>query len=225
MRLILRTRTFSAKEYFVQFNGSTVVGWFAGNWLKREVGYPPTAHLDAHFCYPADGNYHFSYKAKNDNFEQFISVYWNRVTIKTIENGKRHKENIPRDGNEPIPKILTHPVPTAQQLELESVDFFYFGTLGINVINGSFTLLGGGFDNLVLENDVNETVDLVVDLQTYDNHNVNMYAIIRRLNDETIPANGDYFSRQLPMSRNRVLELACSITRNPVPLVNDVINT
>src|SRR4051812_37011804 len=89
IRLLLRTKQGLIKMCYMITTPTCVVGWYMGDWLKKQLGLPLETHLDCHFTYPLNGNYHNSYKSITEDREIYITVSWNNVKIKTITDGYR----------------------------------------------------------------------------------------------------------------------------------------
>ena len=136
MRLILKTKDRLVNLFWVFYKPQMVMGWFAGDFLKKELGLPDEFHLESHFTYPKDGNFHFSHKSMRGDYEEFITVYWDKVKIKTIVNKIPSVEWKTRE--EFKENILGHMVPQFIPEPLENVKNYFFGTLGFNIINGEF---------------------------------------------------------------------------------------
>jgi hypothetical protein len=210
MRLILKTKDRLVNDYRIAYKPYLVTGWFSGEWLKKELGLPENFHLDAHFSYPKDGNFHFSYKSFREDCEEFISVYWDNVKIKTIINKKAHIEYKTRE--EFKDNILGHMVPLYRAEPLDKVTFFPFTSVNFNVFDGDFK--NRITDKIIKEKHVTDD-DLVIDISEYKNHSLSIWGALRRLDkDELNTINPMYFYKHQRISDALILELACRVTAN-----------
>lgn len=211
MRLILKTSDNTyITFYWVTYTGNAIVGWYSGNWLRKELGLPEDMHFESHFNYPKDGNYHYSYKAINQNYEQYISVYWDKVKIKTIENGI--KEIILKTRKEFEDNILNHMVGNFQPLPIVEATFFQFTNVAVTVFNGKINT--SKFDKIIKEEDIKKD-DIVVDISDMDNIGLNICALIRHSSQEVFkPSNGLHFSKSIVLPNDRYLDLVCNATEN-----------
>jgi hypothetical protein len=215
MRCILKTSVGYYQQYFINLQENSIVGWFSGNWMKEQLGIADDQPLDVHFTYPKDGNFHQSVKIRSDNLEQYISVYWNKVKIKTIEiNDEIRARNINEMTREEYGNnLLSFSVPAFKPEPLDNLQNYFFTGVALNIFNGSFKI--HEWDFIIKEQDIKED-DLVVDVSNLDNVNVNISAAIRPKGEiVTRSAPSQYHSKSLDLSNNYQLILRCSI--DPLP--------
>jgi len=211
MRLLLKTRDCMVKLYWVEptFNG--VIGWCLGESIRIALNIPENSGFDSHFLYPEDGDYHFSYKYKQANHEEYTSVYWDRIKIKTIENGERAVTEKRRD--ELINSVLSIMVPAFKPKPLWDVDFFLFPTLGCSVHDGLFGVAKNY--TVVQERGIKED-DVVVDASGLTNSILNIHAFLRAPETKSviIRPHAERFSKTKELQNSRLLDLVCDISPN-----------
>lgn len=85
MRLLLKREEKLYNAYWVKRHSSGVVGWFGGRAVLAAM-FGNSAPQDAHFCYPSDGNLHFSYKFFNGSGKllRVETVYFDHVRVKDL---------------------------------------------------------------------------------------------------------------------------------------------
>lgn len=98
MRVLLKKGDNYRATYYVKRKkaNNCIVGWFTEKRLLEKM-FPEinTFQSDIHFTYPADGNYHISFKYKNSSNEMIERRIFNdKIIIKNITQNK--KEIIPK---------------------------------------------------------------------------------------------------------------------------------
>lgn len=212
MRCILKTLNGNYQQYFIKIQEKSIVGWFSGNWMKEQLGIPDTQPLDVHFTFPKDGNFHQTVKLKYETLEQFVTVYWNRVKIKTIViNGEaRHREIIEKSREEFGNNLLSFSVPLYKPDPLDTIQAFFFSTVAVNIFEGSFKI--HDWDLPVSEQDFLED-DLIIDVCNLDNFNVNIDAAIRPKNEVIIRTKPfQYHFKYFDLNKDSGLFLRCFIS-------------
>jgi len=208
MRLLLKTTEGHVKMYWVELQSNSITGWFCGEWIRNELGLPNNLHFDSHFTYPNDGSFHFSYKSINVEREEFVSVFYDKVRIKTIVKDRVIK--IEKTREQFYPTILQHFVPDNKLAQLSEIQHYQFPTLGFNVFNGTFNFKK--IAEILLEEEDIRSDDLVVDVSELVNSIVNIYATIRSSNqNHTKEGSTKWFFKSLPLSNSRTLDLICSV--------------
>lgn len=217
MRLILRIKEGFVAMCFMTATQSSVVGWYMGDWIKNQLNLPVGFHLDCHFTYPLDGNYHYSFKSNNDAKEYYITVAWDNVKIKLIRNGQKVVYFISREEFAKTELgILGHMVCTFKGEPLKKVKMFQLVTMGFNVFNGSFSLKGG--ENFVLEEQISKD-DCVVDLRKLDNYSVSINAYLRNIKDVVfnpeLKENDFLYTKQEDIGNGVYMDISCWLLPNP----------
>jgi hypothetical protein len=208
MKLVLKSVDGNYKFYWVTIRKNSIHGWFSGDWLRQELKLPDNIHFDSHFTFPQDGDFHYSYKSINSKVEEYINVYWNRVTIKTIENGLTTKTVQSREDFEA--NILGHLAPRFRADPFNIVKQFHFVNVSFNIFNGGFKISKRG-DLLIADNEI-ESTDLVIDVSQMDNRLLNISAGIQPVETiSTAQEPSKIFCKYLPMPNSRHLELRCRI--------------
>ena len=209
MRLILKTKDRLVNIFWVFYKQNKIMGWYASDFLKKELDLPDEFHLESHFIYPQDGNFHFSHKSFRKDCEEFIAVYWDKVKIKIIQNNNRHVEWKTRE--EFKENILGHMVPQFKPEPLENVRHYFFGTLGFNIFDGEFK--HSKFDRIIEEKDITDD-DLVVDVSKLNNHMVNISSLLRQPEIQFSGTSFERFSKSQKISDTLILELVCMTNPN-----------
>jgi hypothetical protein len=212
MRCILKTVNGNYQQYFIKIQENSIVGWFSGNWMKKQLAIPDNQPLDVHFTFPKDGNFHQSVKLKYENLEQFVSVYWNTVKIKTIViNGDTRERKIVEKTREEFGNnLLSFSVPLYKPDPLDTIQVFFFSTVAVNIFEGSFKI--HDWDLLVSEQDLKED-DLVIDVRDLDNVNVNIDAAIRPKDEVIIRTKPfQYHFKSFELNKDSGLFLRCFIS-------------
>ncbi len=210
MRLILKTKNRLVNVFWVEYRPNRVLGWYSGDWMKQQLGLPDDFPLEAHFHYPQDGNFHYSYKSFRKDCEEFVTVFWDKVKIKTIVN--KEPETIWKTREEFKDNILGHMVQQFKAEPLEKAVHFQFVAMGFNVFNGDFK--HSKFDRLVDEADIIET-DLVVDVSCYDNYGLNITSLLRPIHTGAfVIADSAHFSKNQKITDSLILDLVCNVTKN-----------
>jgi hypothetical protein len=215
MRCILKTVNGHYQQYFIKAQKNSIVGWFSGNWMKEQLGIPDTQPFDVHFTFPKDGNFHQSVKLKSKTLERFITVYWNKVKIKTIAiNGyTRHREILEKTREEFGNNLLSFSVPLFKPAPLDTIQVFFFSTLAVNIFKGSFKI--HDWDVLISDQDLTKD-DLIVDVCDLNNFNVNIDAAIRPKNEIIARTNPfQYHFKCFDLNKDSGLFLRCFIS--PLP--------
>ncbi len=210
MRLIIKTHNRLITFYWIKIQKGSIVGWYAQDYIRKQLNIPDGNNFDSHFTYPKDGNYHFSYKSKNGEYEEYVTVSFDIVKIKTISNGQVNKVEKSRkdfDYNNPFMSIL---LPTNKSQELNKVNTFQFPFVSFTVNNGDVCKVIG--ETIIEQQDITNE-DLVVDVTHLDNVDINAYAIIRPTSSINALAinNADYKAKQIALSNDRCLEIVCNI--------------
>lgn len=208
MRLILKTKNGHFKMYWITADANRILGWFSGDWLRKELNIPDDKHFESHFTYPKDGDFHNSYKSINDEDEEFISVYWDRVRTKKIVKGVKSDIVITRQ--EFVDNKLNYLSPEYKPLSLDLVTNFPFTTVSLNIFKGSFKLIRK-LDSLIEENQLEDS-DLIVDVSDLDNVCVNIGAGIQptEVVSTAVEPRKIYCKHSL-LTNSRHLELRCII--------------
>jgi hypothetical protein len=181
-----------------------------GQWLNRELGIsPPEFPPDFHFSYPASGEYHFSVKSFATDPELFVSVFWDRVKVKTVRDGAAFTAEISRaEFASHELSLLGHLMVGYQPPAMADVTLFSFPTLGFNVLSGDFNRKGNG--SAIPEAEVTAD-DLVVDVASLEGHSVNVLCCIRAVSQQgiTAPDGAALAVKIRKVSETHVLEIAC----------------
>jgi hypothetical protein len=179
MRCIIKTRIGCYKIYFIELRKNSIVGWFSGDWMRDQLGISGSSIFEVHFTFPKDGNFHHSIKLTTTIKEEYITVYWNKVKIKTIliEDEKKHAITNELTREEFKDNLLGHLVPLFRPDSLDDIPFFHFTNVGFNIFNGSFKVREG-IDSVVEQKDIKDT-DLMVDVSNLDRVSLNVSAAIR----------------------------------------------
>ena len=173
---------------------------------------PDSSRFEIHFTFPKDGNFHHSIKLITEIKEEYITVFWDNVRIKTIlikGNEKVvKKEEITRDAFKD--NLLGHLVPLFKPDSFENIPFFHFTTVAFNIFDGSFKIREG-IDSIIEQKDVKDT-DLMVDVSNLDSVSLNVSAAIRP-RDEVISraAPSQYWCKIIELPNDRQLILRCFI--------------
>ena len=188
-----------------------------GDWIKEKLRVSPESHLDCHFTYPTDGNYHYSFKARNDGVEQYVSVFWNCARIKSIRGDSRRIVEVTREELANGPSyILGHLVPVFKPEPLDRVAGFQFVSMGFNVLNGNF---GNHDANAALQGEPTTSGDdLIVDVEALDKVSVSVSCHFTNAANKgqahLLYNHGQLHSIAKQVSANIELELACHLSIN-----------
>lgn len=176
MKVLLKTQNSVACIYWLKYESSSgIVGWSYRTWEQRLPG------NEMHFRYPADGDYHYSFKFKENNSEQYITGYWNRIKIKSKEkNNQISIKEIKRKNFSD--KTLMYMIPgIVEPVPLKNVKFHAFPLLAIGIKYGKFNPPNL---NDLSNRDISKD-DLIIDISKLDNSTINIHGYIRA---ETHPA-------------------------------------
>jgi hypothetical protein len=210
MTCIIKSKDGYFKIYFIALQQNSIVGWFAGDWMRRELGIPDDATFEIHFTFPKDGNFHHTILLKNNATEEFINVYWNKVKIKVIDKESGTKTIEEKTREEFKDNLLGHLVPLFKPDSLEKVETFHFPTMSFNVFNGSFKVIKN-VDLLVEEKDIRNG-DLVIDVSGMESVSLNISAAIRPLGEVlTLPDPSQFHYKYYALGAYRELQLRCMI--------------
>lgn len=212
MRCIIKTKVGYYKIYFIELRQNSIVGWFSGDWMRDQLGIKNSSIFEVHFTFPKDGNFHHSIKLITKIKEEYITIYWDKVKIKTIaiENEKQPVVINELTREEFKDNILGHLVPLFKPDSMEDIPFFHFTTVGFNIFNGSFKVREG-MDLVVEQKDIKST-DLIVDVTNLDRVSLNVSAAIRPKGEVisgTEPS--QYWCKIIELSNSRQLILRCFI--------------
>ena len=208
MRLIIKTQDRLITFYWIKIQKESIVGWYAQDYIRKRLNIPDGKHFDSHFTFPKDGNYHFSYKYKNEGHEKYVDVYFDKVDIKTISNGSKQKIVKSRKDFDCENPFMTILLPTEKNQELNNVNNFQFPLVSFTVNSGNVCKVNG--ETIIEQHDITNE-DLVVDVTQLDNVDINTFAIIRltsSINAFTIN-NATYKAKQIALPNDRCLELVC----------------
>ena len=182
MRLLINTINGLVRTYRIDPNNGSITGWFLGNWHINQLNLPKNISYDCHFTYPKDGKYHISIKSEFSIPEEYINVFSDCVTIKTIELGIPEKKKISREEFENNRWYMVgSSVPTDDPPSFATVKHFQFPSLGFNVFKGDFMgskIIG----NIVSPNEVRGD-DLIIDARELDKQSISCFGIIRGINE------------------------------------------
>ena len=183
MTCIIKTKDGYFKTYFIAIQQNSIVGWFSGDWMRRELGIPDSSTFEIHFTFPKNGNFHHTVILQTDIKEEYINIFWDNVKIKTIDiiDGNKTVEKIEKTRKEFEDNLLGHLVPLFKPDSLEKVKSFHFPTMGFNVFNGSFKIIKNV--DLVVEEKNIKPADLVIDVSKMESVSLNISAAIRPAGD------------------------------------------
>lgn len=194
-----------------RYNSHTgITGWYLGKSFRNQfLELPPAVKLDSHFSYPFDGAFHYSHKFINKNSEQYVTIYWNRVRVKTIENGGSPvEENFTRE--EFKVNMLGHMVSESEPVPINQTQFFQFISMGFNVLNGDISRYQG-------ERTIKEPRpdDLVVDVSHFYNYAVTAFSRLRSPDVSiTKLLDSKEYIKTIALTDKLNLEIGCLIMKN-----------
>jgi len=216
MRLLLKTKNGIVSLYWVQGKNNSIVGWYAGQCLNNEVNISPDFPPDFHFTYPESGDYHFSVKSFKTDPEIFVTVFWDKVKIKTITNAVPSIiEMSKKDFENHKLSLLGHLMVGYRPLPVADIEHFSFPTIGFNVLEGDFNRKG--FSDFVLESQITDD-DLVIDASLLNNHSINAFGYVRNISQPQSglsSSGGVLHIKSQPISETHILEICCINALNP----------
>jgi hypothetical protein len=198
MKVLLRNAAGSSTVYWVKRTATSVVGWFDGGWLAPFLDLPPSATVDTHFTYPADGDLHFSLKWRDAVLEEegYVTVRTDSVRRKRINLRTQTRDEVmlPRDGDlfgHLMPR--SRPAPLAQYSRQQML--YQFPALGLSVTGGTSSIQSAGV--VAVESMEAGPGDVVVDLTQLPPGNLSVAGFLTSagLAGRRWPAGGEVFSR------------------------------
>ncbi len=168
IRVILKDADSYETYYRMSFGNGQLVGRSGNEWLQYHLLIKPETILDYHFTYPADGNYHFSFKVNPGNkqaTQRFISIYRDKIRDKYIAStGDTYINTYPRDyEKDRIINLLRNQISTYPSPPIKDIVRYNFPAFNIRLNEDFQTGLRNKKPLAQLKQTEN---DIVVDLQT-----------------------------------------------------------
>jgi hypothetical protein len=142
MRLLLHHSDGHYPVFWINREARQIVGWSGSRATEPQFAPRTTENVDVHFTYPADGNYHFSYKYWNASGQllRVESFYRDRVRTKLLVNGvadrieeiQRAEWEAQRDTVILLPDFVLPPLADYSS----NPHSFFFPSSGFNVFPG-----------------------------------------------------------------------------------------
>ena len=214
IRVILKDSDSYETYYRMSCGNGQLVGRCGNEWLQYHILIKPETILDYHFTYPADGNYHFSFKVNPGNTQRtqrFISIYRDKIKDKYIAlNGDVYLNEYPRDHDKDgIINLLRNQISKYPSPPIKDIVRYNFPAFNIRLNEDFHTGLRSKKPLSQLKQTEN---DIIVDLPTCELDFISIAShALREGQPDSIESMGSVTIKQIEIADNVFLKVYCWI--------------